>query len=76
VALGTALIYIGIQDFSMNYVGSNNHAIYPSTLSNSQINFQFDYTAAIWSKLKINFFATTNTQIQLGYFKVGTSPLM
>jgi hypothetical protein len=73
LALGISVIYSGVQDFSINYLGPNSFAVYPSTLSNSQISFGFDYTAALWTRVKINFFASGNSQLQLGYFKVGTT---
>lgn len=60
-----------MQDFSINYLSANNFAVYPSSLTNSQINFQFDYSAPVWSKVKVNFWASANRQIQLGFFKVG-----
>jgi hypothetical protein len=32
---------LGLQDFSMNYLGANNLAVYPSTVSGGQIVFSW-----------------------------------
>ena len=59
-----------LQDFSVNYLAANNFAIYPAAVSSSQATFTFDFSAPLWSKVKVNFWASTNQQIQVGFFKV------
>lgn len=76
MALGTYLSYIAVQDFSISYLGPNNFAVYPSILSNSQITFAFDYSSPIWARVKVNFWASANSQIQVGNFKVGNKSLI
>jgi hypothetical protein len=73
LALGNSLPYLAVQDFSIGSIASNKFAVYPSTLSNSQVTFQFDYSSPVWSRVRVNFWASTHSQIQLGYFKVGTN---
>lgn len=69
-------IYSAVQDFSLNYVAANSFAVYPSSVKSTAIAFQFDYSQPVWSKVKINFWASNNNQVQLGYFKLGTSSLI
>lgn len=71
-----SLIYSAVQDFSLNYVAANSFAVYPSSVKSTAIAFQFDYSQPVWSKVKINFWASNNNQVQLGYFKLGTSLLI
>lgn len=47
-------------------------AVYPSTVTKGQINFGWDYSLAVWSRVRLVFWATTNSQLQLGYFRVDT----
>lgn len=54
----------------MNYLGANSLAVYPSTVSGSQVIFGWDYAAAVWSRVRIIFWASGHSQLQLGYFKV------
>lgn len=63
--------YPAVQDFSINYLSANNFAVYPSSISESQVAFKFDFSSPVWSKLRLNFWASNNQQIQLGYIKVG-----
>lgn len=65
-----------MQDFSINYLSANNFAAYPSSISESQVAFQFDFSSPVWSRLRVNFWASRNPQIQVGYFRVGKSHLM
>jgi len=57
-----------LQDFSVNSFGANAFYVVPGQVTPSSIVFNFAYTAPIWSVVRFNFWATTNTQIQLGYF--------
>lgn len=65
-----------MQDFSINYLSANNFAVYPTSITGAQIGFQFDFSSPVWSKIKVNFWASNNPQIQLGYFRVGITLLM
>jgi len=46
------------------------HAFYvsPTQINKTSIVFNFAYTAPIWSTIRFNFWASSNSQIQLGYF--------
>lgn len=68
--------HAAVQDFSINYLSANNFAVYPSSVSAGQVAFQFDFSSPVWSRVKVNFWASNNPQIQLGYFKVGTPSFM
>ena len=65
-----------MQDFSINYLSANHFAAYPSSITQSQVAFQFDFSSPVWSRLRVNFWASRNPQIQVGYFRVGKSHLM
>jgi len=70
------MIYSAIQDFSLNFLAANAFAVSPSSISLNSIKFQFDYTTSMWSKIRINFWAGSNPQVQLGNFRVGTHQLI
>lgn len=54
----------------MAYLSANSLAVYPSSLSAAAVGFRFDFTAALWTRLRLNFWASRNPQMQLGYFRV------
>jgi hypothetical protein len=41
-------------------------------VTGTNIGWQFDFTAALWTRVRVNFWASSNTQLQVGFFKVGT----
>ncbi len=45
-------------------------AVYPSTVGRTQLNFGWDYSLAVWSRIRVVFWASSNPQLQLGYFRV------
>ena len=59
-----------MQDFSLNYMGANGFAIYPALIDTQGISFRSMYTPKMWSKVRINFWAGHNPEIQLGYFRI------
>lgn len=61
-------IYSALQDFSLSSLGSHAFYVSPSQVNTSSIVFNFAYTAPIWSAIRFNFWASSNSQIQLGYF--------
>lgn len=65
-----------VQDFSIGFLSANHFAVYPSSVGAASVAFQFDFTAALWTRVRVNFWASTHSQLQLGYFKVGTAPPM
>lgn len=52
------------------------HAFYisPSQISSSLIVFTFAYTTAMWSKVRFNFWASANSEVQLGHFSARNIP--
>lgn len=45
-------------------------AIQPLNIVATGLAFQFDFTASVWSRVRINFLASNNNQLQLGSFNV------
>jgi hypothetical protein len=45
-------------------------AVYPSTVAKAQLIFGWDYSLAVWSRVRVVFWASSNPQLQLGYFRV------
>ena len=60
---------IAIQSFTLNLVGPNNFAIKPN-VSTTGAQFVFSYTPTVWSSIKVNFWISDNSQIQVGNFEV------
>ena len=54
---------------------ANHFSVYPSSVTANSILFSYDYSNPMWASIKINFWASTESQIQLGYFKVGTDSI-
>jgi hypothetical protein len=49
----------------------NSFAIYPAYVTSSAAIFQFDYSFGGWNSIRLNFWASGNPQVQLGFFKLG-----
>lgn len=71
IALGISDLILALQDFTLNYLDANYFSVVPLNVQGAGLSFQFDFTAAVWSKIRVNFWATTNNQIQIGTFKLG-----
>ena len=65
-----------MQSFSLNMVGPNSFAIKPQSISTTGLQFAFDYTQRVWASVKVNFWASYNPEIQVGFLEVGTSILI
>ena len=52
----------------MSAFGAHDFYISPSQISASLIVFTFAYTTPMWSKVRFNFWASANHEIQLGHF--------
>lgn len=76
VALGNVSTYSALQDFAVNYLNANAFSVVPASIRQTDVVFQFDFTASVWASIKVNFWASTNNQIQIGTFKLGTLHLM
>lgn len=59
-------VAIAVQDFSISGLGPHAFYVTPAQVSSSSITFSFAWTAPLWSKLRFNFWASANSQIQLG----------
>lgn len=55
----------------MNYLNANSFSVVPSGIKQTDVVFTFDYTTAVWASIKINFWASTNSHIQIGTFNLG-----
>ena len=51
-------------------MAANAFAVYPSSVAPTSLSFAFDFTAALWTRVRVNFWAGTHGQIQLGHFRV------
>ena len=60
-----------MQSFALNFVGPNSFAIKPRSVTRTGAQFTFEYTQAVWSSVKINFWASTNPEVQVGLIDVG-----
>lgn len=52
----------------MSSFGPHAFYIVPSSISTSLIVFTFAYTTPLWSKVRFNFWASANSEVQLGHF--------
>lgn len=52
----------------MSSFGAHDFYIAPSQISASLIIFTFAYTTPMWSKVRFNFWASANNEIQVGHF--------
>jgi hypothetical protein len=64
--------HAALNDFALNYVGAQSFAVFPASVGTDTVNFQFDFSSAVWSRVRVNFWASSNPEIQLGNFRVGT----
>ena len=64
------MTYAAVQDFTIGSLAASYFAVYPASVSGSRAVFNFDYSSALWSRVKVNFWASAHRQIQLGYFSV------
>ena len=62
-----------MQSFALNFVGPSAFAIAPSRIINTGLQIRFDFTPSVWSKIKINFWVSSNSEIQVGHFEAGNS---
>ena len=60
-----------MQSFALNFVGPNAFAVAPVNIINTGAQFRFDFTPSVWSKIKVNFWASSNAQIQVGHLEAG-----
>ena len=60
-----------MQSFALKFVGPNAFAVVPANINRNGVTFRFDYTQAVWSKIKVNFWASANADIQVGHFEAG-----
>lgn len=60
-----------IQNFALNFVGPNSFAVAPQTISTTGNQFLFSFTPAVWSSITVNFFVSSNPQLQVGFLSVG-----
>jgi hypothetical protein len=59
-----------VQSFGLNYVAGNNFAVQPQAITTTGAQFQFAFTQAVWASIRINFLASSNPQVQVGFFQV------
>lgn len=52
----------------MSAFGAHDFYISPSQISASLIVFTFAYTTPLWSKVRFNFWASANSEVQVGHF--------
>ena len=65
-----------MQSFALNFVGPNSFAIKPRSVTRTGAQFTFEYTQTVWSSVKINFWASTNPEVQVGLIDVGINMLI
>ena len=65
-----------MSSFAMNFVGPNAFAVMPANIIRTGVRFRFDYTAAVWSQIKVSFWVSSNPEIQVGTFEAGISLLI
>jgi hypothetical protein len=46
--------------------------VQPVSLSSTGVQFQFQYTASIWASIKVNFWASSNPAVQVGFLALST----
>lgn len=65
-----------MQSLALNFVGPNSFSIKPASLTTTGAKFVFEYTHRVWASAKVNFWVSSNPQIQVGFVHVGTSSLI
>ena len=62
----TPAIAIAMQSFGLNQVGPNSFAIKTNAITTTNAQFIFEYTQSVWSSIKVNFWVSSNPEIQVG----------
>jgi hypothetical protein len=68
-------VAIAMQSFALNQVGPNSFAIKTSAISMTNAQFLFEYTQSVWSSVKVNFWVSSNPEIQVGQIDASGSML-
>ena len=63
-------VAIAVQDIELNQFKANNFAVYPAHVNRLRAIFQWDYTASLWVRIRLNFWASANPEVQLGHLRV------
>jgi len=65
-----------MQSFALNQVGPNTFAIKTNAITTTNAQFLFEYTQSIWSSVKVNFWVSSNAEIQVGQIDASGSALV
>jgi hypothetical protein len=65
-----------MQSFALNLVGPNSFAIVPASVTTNGAQFRFDFTASVWASVRVNFWASANSDVQVGFIDACTFMLI
>jgi hypothetical protein len=60
-----------VQNFALNIGAPNSFIVSPQAITTTGNQFQFSFTPAVWSSITVNFFVSSNPQLQVGFLSVG-----
>ena len=60
----------------MNFVGPNSFSIKPASVTTTGAQLLFEYTHRVWASTKVNFWVSSNPEIQVGFVDIGNASLI